>query len=129
MPTTGSPSWDDWVRNSLQPSGRDRDAAAVDAIARTLPSVGYQLTRQGIRRGRSPVDRVLARSAVKADAAVEVVAAESQVVPDRARILVVGDFEQASAKPPDSVRSVLDDQAGSARLMLQRLVADPPWWI
>lgn len=115
----------DWVRKCLQPSDQEKDAAAVDAIARTLPSVGYQLTRRGIRRGRSPVDRVLARSAAKADAAVEIVAAESQAVPERSRILVVCDFEQASARPPDSVRTVLADEAGSARLMLRHVVDDP----
>ena len=116
---------DDWVRHGLRASTQQRDIDAVDAIARTLPSVGYRLTRHGIRRGRSPVDRVLARSAAKADACVEVVAAEHAALGERARVLVVCDFESASARAPESVRAVLDDEAGSARLMLQRLVADP----
>ena len=31
----------------------------MEAVRRALPSVGYQWTKRGIRRGRSPVDRVL----------------------------------------------------------------------
>src|SRR5690606_29250914 len=89
-----------------------------------LPSIGYQLTKRGIRRGRSPVDRVLARSEAKTDAAVQILAAEAANLSSRLRSLVLCDHEQASATLPARLRGVLDAQAGSARLVLARLVAD-----
>jgi superfamily II DNA or RNA helicase len=46
-----------------------RNKAAYEAIRAALPSIGYRLTRAGIRAAESPVDRVLARSASKATAA------------------------------------------------------------
>ena len=49
---------EEWVQ-VLRRTGRDDEI--VDRVKQVLPSVGYQLTRRGIRRGRSPVDRVLAR--------------------------------------------------------------------
>ncbi|MDN5853171.1 MAG: DEAD/DEAH box helicase family protein, partial [Actinomycetia bacterium] len=125
------PSADDWValidgwaRGCLLASDEPSDAEIVERIRRTLPGVGYQWTRRGIRRGRSPVDRVLARSAAKADECVEVVASESAALADRLRLLVVCDHEHATATAPESLHGVLDPESGSARLLLRRLVDD-----
>ena len=77
------PTAEDWValigdycKHCLLPGldAENRDAAALDkaayeAIRAALPSIGYRLTRAGIRAAESPVDRVLARSASKATAA------------------------------------------------------------
>ena len=115
---------DDWARGCLLASGEPGDAEIVERIRRTLPGVGYQWTRRGIRRGRSPVDRVLARSAAKADECVEVVAAESASLAERLRLLVVCDHERAAATTPETLDGVLDPESGSARLLLRRLVAD-----
>ena len=57
---------DDWVKHCLRRSEAPGDAAVLEPLKTALPSVGYQLTARGIRGGRSPVDRVLARSAVQA---------------------------------------------------------------
>ncbi|UYM04596.1 DEAD/DEAH box helicase family protein [Solicola gregarius] len=115
---------DDWARGCLLQSGDAGDADLVERIRRTLPGIGYQWTRRGIRRGRSPVDRVLARSAAKADECVEIVAAERAVLGEHLRLLVVCDHEKASATAPESLHGVLDPEAGSARLLLSRLVSD-----
>ncbi|MFB4315462.1 DEAD/DEAH box helicase family protein [Actinomadura sp. 21ATH] len=115
----------DYVLHCLMPSGTGKDRAALEAIRRALPAVGYQLTARGIRAGRSPVDRVLARSAAKTHGAVEIAAAEGAALGDRLRCLVLCDHERAGATLPARLREVLDAEAGSARLMLRNLAADP----
>jgi superfamily II DNA or RNA helicase len=109
---------DDYVTHAL------RDAATLEAIRRALPAVGYRLTRRGIRVAQSPVDRVLARSAAKTHATVEITAAEAGSLGDRLRALVLCDHERAGARLPARLRGVLDAQAGSAWLTLDNLVAD-----
>lgn len=115
----------DYVTAGLLTSDDPRDRAAVDAIRAALPGIGYQLTKRGIRRGRSPVDRVLARSEATTDATVEILAAETANLGDRLRALVLCDHERATATLPDRLRGVLDAEAGSARLVLARLLSDP----
>ena len=90
-----------------------------------LPSVGYQWTRRGVRRGRSTVDRVLARSYAKPGAAVQIIAAEHAAIGERARVLVLCDHERAAATVPVSLAGVLDAEAGSAIAALEALLADP----
>lgn len=116
---------DDWITERLLRSDDPRDVELIERIRRALPGVGFHLTRNGVRRGRSPVHRVLARSAAKTAAAVEIVAAESQVLGERLRGVVLCDHEHASATLPAGLDGVLDADAGSARLMLEDLVADP----
>ncbi|MBB5790797.1 DEAD/DEAH box helicase [Jiangella mangrovi] len=115
----------DYVTACLLPSDQPRDQAAVDEIRAALPGVGYQLTKRGIRRGRSPVDRVLARSEATTDATAEILAAESANLGGRLRALVLCDHERASATLPARLRGVLDAEAGSARMVLATLLADP----
>ncbi|SDU64360.1 DEAD/DEAH box helicase family protein [Jiangella alkaliphila] len=115
----------DWVTAGLLTSDDPRDRAAVDAIKGALPGIGYQLTKRGIRRGRSPVDRVLARSEATTDATVEILAAETANLGDRLRALVLCDHERAAATLPARLRGVIDADAGSARLVLARLLSDP----
>lgn len=115
----------DWVSAALLTSDDPRDRAAVEAIRGALPGIGYQLTKRGVRRGRSPVDRVLARSEATTDATVEILAAETANLGDRLRALVLCDHERAAATLPARLRGVLDADAGSARLVLARLLSDP----
>ncbi|MEU3021040.1 DEAD/DEAH box helicase family protein, partial [Nocardiopsis sp. NPDC007018] len=114
----------DYARNCLDPEV-ERDREARDRVRTALPSVGYHLTRNGIRRGASPVDRVLARSAAKSLATVEILAAESDAVGPRLRALVLCDHERATARAPAALRGVLSDDAGSAWLQVSQLAADP----
>ncbi|WP_326691234.1 DEAD/DEAH box helicase family protein [Streptomyces sp. NBC_01795] len=116
---------DDWVRHCLGDSADPRDARAVAAVRAALPSVGHRLTARGIRAGRSAVDRVLARSAAKTGAVREILAAEAAALDARLRAVVVCDHERATATLPARLDGVLDEQAGSARLVLAELAADP----
>jgi superfamily II DNA or RNA helicase len=126
------PTVDDWVRlaedwlcEGLDTGGTDDDARVLDVVRRALPGVGYQWTRRGIRRGRSPVDRVLARSEAKTRAAVEIVGHEHLALGDRLRMLVLCDHERASATLPSALEGVLDQQAGSAWSVLTGMLDDP----
>ncbi|HLK44072.1 MAG TPA: DEAD/DEAH box helicase family protein [Thermoleophilia bacterium] len=116
---------DDYVTGCLGRSADPRDQTAVDAIRAALPSIGYRLTRRGIRASQSPVDRVLARSDAKTGAAVEITAAEAAELGERLRALVLCDFESASATLPARLVDVLDAQAGGAWLTLGKLAEDP----
>lgn len=115
----------DWVKGCLSRSGDAADEDVVDRIRRVLPSVGYQLTKTGIRRGRSAVDRLIALSTAKTDACVQVVQAEQGTLGERTRVLVLCDHESATARAPDSMRAVQSAEAGSARAVLRALVDDP----
>ncbi len=109
---------DDFVTNAEV--GED----VIEAVRRALPAVGYRLTRAGVRSGQSPVDRVLARSAAKTYATVEIAAAEDAALGPRLRALVLCDHERAGARLPAGLRGVLEAEAGSAWLVLGNLVAD-----
>jgi superfamily II DNA or RNA helicase len=120
-----APSADDWVALLDDYVGNGAPGSdTVEAIRRALPSVGYTLTRRGVRAARSPVDRVLARSAAKTHATVEIAAAEGAALGDRLRALVLCDHERAGARLPARLRGVLEPEAGSAWLVLANLVAD-----
>jgi hypothetical protein len=125
------PDSDDWValigdycRHCLLASDDPRDEQAYEAIRRALPSVGYRLTRAGVRASESPVDRVLARSESKARAVTEILRAESAGLGPRLRALVLCDFEEASGTLPARLTGVLPAEAGGARLALQTLLDD-----
>jgi superfamily II DNA or RNA helicase len=127
-----APTAEDWValigdycQRCLGASDDPRDERAREAIHRALPSVGYRLTRAGVRAASSPVDRVLARSATKAYAVTEILAAESAELGPRMRAVVLCDYEQASATLPADLTGVLAAEAGGAQLVLATLVADP----
>jgi len=116
---------DDWHDRCLALSGDPADEEVRGGLRRALPSVGWALTRSGVRRGRSPVDRVLARSAAKSRALVEIVSAEHRVLGDRLAMLVICDHEAATATVPADLAGVVGTRAGSARLALADLLADP----
>lgn len=115
---------DDYVTTYLAASSDELDQRAYARLRAALPSVGYQLTRRGVRAGRSPVDRVLARSEAKTRGAVEIAAVEHAALGDRARVLVLADHEKATATLPAALVGVLSAEAGSARLALEQLVTD-----
>jgi superfamily II DNA or RNA helicase len=115
----------DWVRHRLATSTEERDVSALDRLRHALPSVGYQVTRRGVRAGRSPVERVLARSAAKATAVLDILGVEHAALGERLRAVVISDHERASAQVSASLRHVLAKDAGSAYLVLERLIRDP----
>ncbi|GAB2859790.1 DEAD/DEAH box helicase family protein [Nocardioides pacificus] len=116
---------DDWLTRHLAHTGDPADDAVIEAVRRALPAVGYQWTRRGIRRGRSPVDRVLARSEAKMRAVVDIVGHEHAQLGEDMRMLVLCDHERAGATLPAGLHGVLDQQSGSAHAVLQALLGDP----
>jgi superfamily II DNA or RNA helicase len=115
---------DDWLRRCLRRSEDPADEQVVEALRAALPGVGYQVTRAGIRRGRSPVDRVIARSEAKMRGCHEILQAEHQHLGDRLRSLVLCDHELAGATTPAGLRPT-PARSGSARQMLRTLVESP----
>ena len=120
-----APSAEDWVELLDDYIAHSSPSSAtLDSVKRALPAVGYRLTRRGIRSAQSPVDRVLARSAAKTYATVEITASEARSLGDRLRALILCDHERDGARIPARLLGVLDAEAGSAWLTLRRLVAD-----
>ncbi len=126
------PTADDWAAligdyctGYLRNSSDERDAQAWQEIRRALPSLGYVLTRQGIRSYVSPVDRVLSLSASKAVAAMSILDEEQAALGTDLRALILCDYERAGSDVLAKLRGVLDPQAGSAGLLLRQLISSP----
>lgn len=115
----------DWLLGHVAGSEAEADVRALAHVRAALPAVGHVWTRTGMRRGRSGVDRVLARSAAKPYAAATIAAAEHANLGDRVRLLVLCDHEQASATVPLTLTGVQEAAAGSGVLVLDTFLADP----
>ena len=116
---------DGYVHDVLHPSTDAYDAAALARIRRALPSIGYVLTRRGIRASTPVVDRVLGLSASKAAAAVRILEAERDALGDDLRAVVLTDFETVSREARAAPEGVLDPRAGSAAGVLRALLDHP----
>jgi superfamily II DNA or RNA helicase len=115
---------EDYALRCLHPSSEREAAERYESIAAALAELGFRLTRQGIRRGTSEVDRLLTSSQAKALGLVEVLAAEMESRGDALRALVLCDAELAEAKPDRLLAGVLDPAAGTARQALVAVGAD-----
>jgi superfamily II DNA or RNA helicase len=105
----------DFCLGHLIGSDDPADAAALASIKRVLPSLGFRLTKAGIRSSVSPVDRVCGLSDSKPAAAVHVLEREDAVLQHRLRALILCDFEAETARLPASLRDApLTAQSGSA---------------
>ncbi|MBO0825140.1 MAG: DEAD/DEAH box helicase family protein, partial [Actinobacteria bacterium] len=125
------PDFDDWLvlleDYSLKCLAADPSPAAASrytAIATALRALGFSLTRQGIRRGTSDVDRLLTNSAAKTLALADVLSCEFEQRGPMLRALLLTDTEQA-ATPGRGLGEVLAADAGSAPAALRALAADP----
>ncbi len=116
----------DYVRHCLAPSSDAADQVAREAIRRALPSIGYVLTKTGIRAAESPIDRVLARSESKARALTDIVQTEAAELGPGLRALVLCEFEAAGGMVPARLAGVIDPQAGGAFLALTALLESAP---
>ncbi len=92
----------------------------VAELATGLGDLGFTLTRTGVRRGGSEVDRVLIASAAKPLAAVEVLAAEAEARGDELRAAVMCDAEH----PPRVTEGSPLTLSGGARGVLRALGED-----
>jgi hypothetical protein len=126
-----APDANDWVAligdyciGHLRESAEPKDVEAWELIRKSLPSLGYVLSLQGIRSYTSPVDRVLLLSGSKGVAAVDILSAESTALGSNLRALLLCDYEVAGSEVVGKLRGVLDVQAGSAALLLRTLLSD-----
>jgi len=115
---------EDWVLRCLDGAPGPDAAARREAVAAALRDLGFQLTRTGIRRAASDVDRLLTGSAAKPLALVEVLGAEADARGTGLRALVLCDAELAGARPDGELRGVLDPDAGTARASVRALAED-----
>ena len=115
---------EDYALRCLHASPAPEAADRYAAVAAALTELGFKLTRRGIRRGTSEVDRLLTGSQAKALGLVEVLSGEMEVRGDALRALVLCDAELAEAKPDPLLGGVLDPAAGTARHALMALGAD-----
>lgn len=124
------PGIEDWVAVlnqwllPLVDSPDPRDHALILEVREVLPSIGYRWTRRGISAAASTMDRVLARSASKALAAVEIASLEEENLGADLRALVVCDFERAAALP-HGLCDVVTADSGSAWQTLKVLAENP----
>lgn len=126
-----APDLEDWLvlleDYALRRLTADPSAAAAeryDAIAAALRELGFQLTRRGLRRGASHVDRLLTNSAAKPLAAVEVLGAESDARGPDLRAVVLCDAEAAPRRAAADLSGVLDPGAGTATRVVATLADD-----
>jgi superfamily II DNA or RNA helicase len=115
---------EDYALRCLHASPEREAADRYAAVAAALGELGFRLTRQGIRRGTSEVDRLLTSSQAKTLGLVEVLAAEMESRGESLRALVLCDAELAEAKPDRLLAGVLDPAAGTARQALVAVGAD-----
>ena len=125
------PNLDDWLvlledyaLRCLRADPSPEAGARNDAIAAALRELGFDLTRRGIRRGRSEVDRLLTSSAAKSIALVEVVNCEYEARSEGLRALVLTDSERADVVPDDDLVGVLRPEAGTAVEAVRALADD-----
>ena len=115
---------EDWVLRCLDGQAAPEAAARREAVAAALRDLGFRLTRTGIRRAASDVDRLLTGSAAKPLALVEVLGAEAEARGIDLRALVLCDAELSGARPDGELRDVLDHDAGTARAAVRALADD-----
>lgn len=129
---TQSPLIDDWMLlledyalHGLKVSALKKDHELYDQIKDAIRKLGYGLTEQGIRRQASPVDRVLAYSQSKSQAAAIILDVEYRSLQDRLRAVVVTDFERMAATTIKTLKGVLDPESGGAVSVLRELLKNP----
>ncbi|MEZ5079623.1 MAG: DEAD/DEAH box helicase family protein [Thermoleophilia bacterium] len=125
------PNLDDWlvliedyVLRCLDPQPEEAVGRRREAIVAALAELGYTMTRRGVRRGRSDVDRLLARSAAKAVVLADIIACELDVRADGLRALVLTDSERSDTVASLDLTSVMRPEAGTAVEAVHAIAAD-----
>ena len=94
---------EDYALRCLAPQGSREASARYDAIAAALRELGFQLTRQGVRRGTSEVDRLLTGLAGQVARAGRGALGGADARGDALRGLVLCDAELAAQRPDDAL--------------------------
>jgi superfamily II DNA or RNA helicase len=115
---------EDYTLRCLRAHASPEAAARDQAIGAALRDLGFTLTRQGIRRGASDVDRLLSQSGAKSLALADIVSCEYEERGLRLRALVLTDSEAPTSRAADSLVEVLAAEAGSAIEAVGALASD-----
>ena len=115
---------EDYALRCLAADPSPEAASRYHAVAAALRDLGFNLTRQGIRRGASDVDRLLTTSDAKSVALVEVVDCEYRARGEAVRALVLTDTELITADSPKEIVGVLRPDAGTAPAAVSALAQD-----
>lgn len=106
----------------------DEEASAAEKLYGTirdaLAPVGFRLTRAGVQRRSTALDRLLGLSTAKYEALAAILRVESGALQDDLRAVVVVDFERASrGRMVRALEGVLDPEAGGAVSVLRYLAS------
>lgn len=118
------PVLDRYVRHHLRRSPDEADRRLAESVVERLRMLGVQITETTCQACASPVGRVMAYSRNKVRALAPILQAESQVLGDRLRAVVIADYEKSSATTA-GVEDLLDAEAGGAVAAFKTLLADP----
>jgi superfamily II DNA or RNA helicase len=117
-----APTLDDWLVligdyavGCLRPQAGEAADRRLSELQVGLRDLGFVLTRQGVRRGGSDVDRVLMQSAAKPIGAIEILAAEAETRGDDVRAVVLCDTENPPARPEGSALALTGGARGVLR--------------
>lgn len=99
------PQFEDWTLvierfalRVLASSADDADHALLQSVRTSLRPFGLTLTEKGLRRGQSPVDRIVALSDAKASAVADILRTEHESRGDTVRAAVVCDYDREQAR-------------------------------
>ncbi len=130
--TEESMNIDDWVYllmdyslNFLKLSDQKEYQEELRAITAMFRSFGYVLTENGVRKLRSPSDKILALSEAKNNALLKILTTEMDSLGDKLRVVVITDFEKQSATSVKGLSDILDEESGGAVRAFKYIVNDP----
>ncbi len=109
-------------------TAREQEAgkALYETIRGALAPVGFRLTRTGVQRRSTALDRLLGLSAAKYQALEHILTLEVDALQDDLRAVVVVDFERATtSKLVRELDGVLDPEAGGAVSVVRYLASHP----
>lgn len=122
---------DDWVYlltdyslNFLKLSDLKEYQEELKSITAMFRSFGYTLTESGIRKQRSPSDKILALSEAKNESLVNILRTEMDSMGDKLRAVVITDFEKQSATSVKGLSDILDQESGGAVRAFKYIVQD-----
>lgn len=115
---------DRYIRHYLRRSPRPADHELAERAIDRLRLLGVQITETGAQACDSPVNRVMAYSRAKTHALIEILRAETRVLGERIRAVVVADYERTSAVTAE-ISHLLDEEAGGAIAAFRAVLSDP----
>jgi superfamily II DNA or RNA helicase len=115
---------DKYSTKCLLISENPKDQEFYSKLTRALRPMGFMLTERGMRKCQSTVNRILALSAAKTHALLDILKAEIDSG-YAIRALIITDFEKSSATIHKDLEALLSSESGGAIAALRAVVSDP----